>query len=130
MRSSHRGTGDGVGSRVGSDPRRQNTGTRSIDIENGSVVGVRGLAPAAVDSTDSDGVGSRSRRSVGGVASIIASSNDTDDTRGVSRLDGAVESRRKATPQRHADSRLGSPLLRLDVVNGPVVAIENNRGRT
>lgn len=126
--SSHRGTADAVGGTVASVPRRENGGTGSKDVKDGAVVGVRGNGPVAVDSTDGDSAGSRSRRGVGGVGTIVSSSNGRDDTRSGSRVDGVVERSRVTTTKRHVHDRASSSTLGDDIVGGPVETSENDRG--
>lgn len=127
MGSSHGSTADAVGGAVAGVPSRENTGTGGKDVENGAVVGVRGDGPGAVDGTDSDGTGSRSRGGVGGISAVVASSNGGDDTGPGSRLDGVVERSRVATTKRHVDNRLGGSALGDDIVGSPVETSKDNR---
>jgi hypothetical protein len=125
--SGHGSTADAVGGAVAGVPSRENTSTGGKDVENSAVVGVRGDGPGAVDGTDGDGTGSRSRGGVGGISAVVASSNGRDDTGAGSRLDGVVERSRVATTKGHADNRLGGSALGDDIVGSPVETTKDNR---
>jgi hypothetical protein len=94
MGAGHGSTADGVGSGAGADPSGQNVDTRAEDINTGTVVGERSSAPAGVNGSDGQGVGSvggRLARDGERSATVITvtGSDNGEDTSVVSSVDGS-----------------------------------------
>lgn len=128
VRSGHGGTADAVGGAIAGVPRRQNVGARTKDVEDSAVVGVRSNGPGAVNSADSNSARGRSRRGVGGVGTVVSSSNGRDDTGAGGRLNSVVERRRVATTERHVDNGLCGSALADNIIGSPVETGEDNGG--
>lgn len=135
MRAGHRGTADGVGSRVGADPGGEDVDTRAEDVDSSTVVGERSRAPAGVDGSNGQSVGSVGRRlardgkrSAGVIT--VAGSNNREDTRVVGSVDGRGPGLRSGTAKRQVDNRATSTALGGDVVDSPVETSKNGGGRS
>lgn len=135
VRASHRGTADGVGSGVGSVPGGQNVDTGGEDVDTRTVVGERGSAPAGVNGSNGQSVGSVGRRLArdgerSAVAVTVTGSNDGQDTSGVGSVDSRGPGLRSGTTERQVDDGAGSTVLGGDVVDSPVKTSKDSRGST
>jgi hypothetical protein len=135
VRAGHRGTADGVGSRGRANPGGQNADTRGEDVDTSTVVGERGSAPAGVNGSNGQSVGSVGRRLArdGKRAAEIVTvtgSNNGENTRVVSSVDSSGPGLRSGTTERQVDDGTTSTVLGGDVVNSPVETSKDSRGRT
>lgn len=92
--ASHGSSADGVGSGGGADPGGQNVDTGAEDINTGTVVGERSSAPARVDGSNGQGVGSVGRRLARdgervAIVITVTGSDNGEDTSVVSSVDGS-----------------------------------------
>ncbi len=129
MRGGHRGARDGVGGAVAADPGGQDAGPGREDVEDAAVVREGGARPVGLDGADGQRGRLRRGRVVGGVGVVVAGGDDRQDAGGVAGADDAVEGRREAAAERGADHGAAGPALGGDVVEGPVEAVDDDRGR-
>lgn len=109
MGSGHGGTRDGVGGRVGADPRGQNVGAGGEDIDEGTEVGVRGKGVSRGGGTDSAGGGLGGGRVAGGVGSVVTGGDGQEDTGADHVGGGSVDGGRLGSTERHVgDDTVGA----------------------
>jgi hypothetical protein len=135
VRAGHGGTADSVGGRVGADPGGEDVDTRAEDIDTSTVVGERSRAPAGVDGSNGQSVGSvggrlarNGKRSAGVIT--VTGSNNREDTRVVGSVDGRGPGLRSGTAKRQVDNRATSTALGGDVVDSPVETSKDSGGRS
>lgn len=107
--SGHGGTRDGVGGRVGADPRGQNVGAGGEDVDEGTEVGVRGKSISRGGGTDSAGGGLRGGRVAGGVGTVVSGGDGQEDTGADHVGGGSVDGSGLGATERHVgDGTVGA----------------------
>lgn len=117
--ASHRGSGDGVGSRSRADPCRSDGTAGREHVDTGAEVGVGGKDVSVGRGADRECVGGGGGRDIGNVLGVVTSGDDGEDARTVSRVDGGVEGSRDGSAERHGDDGGGLTGLGDDVVDSP-----------
>ena len=92
-------------SRGAADPRAQDARARSLNVDDGTVVGVAGLRVVLVGGTDCADRGLRSRGVVRSVGVVVASGNGKENTRVDEGRCGVVDGGRVAAAQGHVGDR-------------------------
>lgn len=155
-RLTHAGAAQGGGVSIGLDADAEDVHAGGVNVDTLAKVG-EGCADVGlgVNGTDSDGTGSRSGGSVGGVLLqsllaqlwtfyryttdkscglltyvLVSSSDDGDDTGSADGLDGAVDSLGERSAQRHVHNSLSGESLLLDVVDDELHAVQDARVAT
>lgn len=130
VRRSHGGTRDAPGGRAGTNPGRGDGRARSENVEGRAIVGVRGTSISAGGGTDSDGIGSRSGRVVGGIGIVVTSSDDKSDTGVDSSVNSRVDGGRVTTTKRHVGNGLPGDALGPGIASDPVDTSNDTRVAT
>ncbi len=87
--------------RGAANPRAQDARARSLNVDDGTVVGVAGLGVVLVSGTDCADGGLRSRGVVGSVVVVVAGGNGKENTRVDKGRCGVVDGGRVAAAQGH-----------------------------
>lgn len=127
MRSSHRGTRDGVASSIATNPSRSDADTGAKDLDTLAERREGSNVVTNVRGTDSQDIGSARRRARAGIDVLIVTGSNNDGDVGLEQAGGGVvQSAGGATTQRHVDH---SALALVDRDN-PVQGSNNARSRT
>jgi len=125
VRRGHRGTGDGVGGSVGTDPGRGDTDTGGEDLNTASPRGEVSGGIVLVRGSDGEGVGGTGGRSIASIHGLVVTSSDDQwDTLVEEALSSGINGGRLATTQGHVDDRLagnsvgGNPVHTRDDTGG------------
>jgi hypothetical protein len=128
VRGGHAGTAESSSVSVGLDANAEDIDTRGVNVNLGAKVGEVGtLVGKAIDSTDSDSVGGRSRRSQGSSPVLVTSCHNRDNASLEKSFNGTVDSLRLVTTERHVHNSLASTVILLDIVNDELHALKDTR---
>lgn len=127
MGAGHGSTRDGVGSSGGANPRREDVATGGKDVDDGTVVGVRGTGIGVGGGTNSAGRGRRGGRRVGSVGVLVSGSDSQENTSIGHGSNSAVDSSRGRATKRHVSNHTLGARSGLGVGSDVVHAGNNTR---